>query len=100
MPGGAREPQLREVLHGAWVQREEAVVSGGNFIRAAIKRPGQLHRDLGVPEGQSIPRTELLAAAKQPGKVGERARLALTLEGLRRPKPGGSLAKAAGGGSR
>lgn len=58
----------------------------GNFIQGAIKKPGQLHKDLGVPQGQKIPQKKLHAAAKRGGKVGERARFAETLEGL--PHPG------------
>ena len=53
-----------------------------NFIKGAIKRPGQLHRDLGVPEGKKIPAARLSSAAKRPGKVGQRARFAQTLKGL------------------
>jgi hypothetical protein len=54
-----------------------------NFIQGAIKRPGQLHRDLGVPLGKKIPEAKIRAAAKRPGKVGERARFAETLDHLR-----------------
>lgn len=55
----------------------------GQWIQSAIRRPGQLHRDLGVPPGQRIP-TELVRwAATQPGALGQRGRLALTLERLR-----------------
>jgi len=46
------------------------------FIQKAIKKPGQLHKDLGVPQGKKIPAKKLAAAAKQPGKVGQRARFA------------------------
>jgi len=52
------------------------------WIQAAIKRPGQLHRDLGVPAGKKIPAKKLAAAAKRKGKVGQRARLAQTLRRL------------------
>jgi hypothetical protein len=52
----------------------------GKWIQKAIKRPGQLHRDLGVPQGQKIPASKLAAAAKKGGKVGARARLAKTLK--------------------
>jgi hypothetical protein len=55
-----------------------------NFIKSAIKKPGQLHRDLGVPQGQKIPAKKLKAAAKKGGKVGQRARFAETLKGLRK----------------
>lgn len=54
-----------------------------NWINKAIKRPGQLHKDLGVPQGEKIPPGKLEAAAKQKGKVGQRARLAKTLKGMR-----------------
>lgn len=50
------------------------------WISGAIKRPGQLHRDLGVPQGEKIPESKLRAAAKRGGKVGQRARLAETLK--------------------
>lgn len=54
-----------------------------NFIKGAIKRPGQLHRDLGVPQGKKIPAAKIEAAAKQKGKVGQRARFAKTLKSFR-----------------
>lgn len=57
-----------------------------NFIRGAIKKPGQLHRDLGVPQGKKIPEKKLEAAVKKPGKVGQRARFAETLKGLNKGK--------------
>jgi len=50
------------------------------FIQKAIKKPGQLHKDLGVPQGKKIPAKKLAAAAKAKGKVGQRARLAQTLK--------------------
>ena len=52
------------------------------FIQKAIKKPGQLHRDLGVPQGQKLPAAKLAAAAKRGGKVGQRARFAQTLKKL------------------
>lgn len=54
------------------------------FIQQAIKKPGQLHRDLGIPQGQKIPLKLILSAAKRKGKVGQRARFALTLRKLRK----------------
>jgi len=50
------------------------------WIQKAIKKPGQLHRDLGVPQGQKIPASKIAAAAKGGGKVAQRARLAKTLK--------------------
>jgi hypothetical protein len=55
-----------------------------NWIQKAIKKPGALHKDLGVPAGKKIPAAKLAAAAKKPGKVGKRARLAETLKGFKR----------------
>jgi hypothetical protein len=52
------------------------------FIQKAIKKPGQLHKDLGIPQGKKIPAKTLNAAAKKPGKVGQRARFAKILKGL------------------
>jgi len=51
-------------------------------IKKAIKKPGQLHRDLNVPQGQKIPMFKIRAAAKKGGKVGQRARFAITLKGF------------------
>ena len=49
------------------------------WIQKAIKHPGALHKELGVPEGKKIPDKKLKAAAKKGGKEGRRARLAETL---------------------
>ena len=53
-----------------------------HWIQHAIKHPGSLHRALGIPQGKKIPASRLNAAAKQGGKIGRKARLAKTLEGL------------------
>jgi len=55
----------------------------GNWIAGAIKRPGALHRELGVPQGQKIPSKTLQKAARAGGTLGKRARLAETLGKLR-----------------
>ena len=57
-------------------------VAGKNWIAGAIKRPGALHKELGVPQGEKIPAKKLASAAKKPGKIGQRARLAQTLKKL------------------
>lgn len=54
------------------------------WIKKAIKKPGQLHKDLGIPKGKKIPASVLNKAVKRKGKVGQRARLAKTLKGLRK----------------
>ena len=53
------------------------------WIQKAIKKPGALKKELGVPAGKAIPAKKLAAAAKKPGKMGQRARLAETLKGLK-----------------
>jgi hypothetical protein len=53
-----------------------------NWIAGAIKHPGALHRELGVPQGQKIPAGKLAAAAKKGGTEGRRAHLAETLKGM------------------
>lgn len=53
------------------------------WIQSAIKKPGALRQSLGVKKGKTIPAGKLSAAAKQPGKLGQRARLAQTLKKLR-----------------
>jgi hypothetical protein len=55
-----------------------------NWIQGAIKKPGSLRKSLGVKKGEKIPAKKLAAAAKKPGKLGRRARLAETLRGLKK----------------
>jgi len=55
-----------------------------NWIKDAIKRPGALREELKVPKGKTIPAKKLAAAAKKPGKLGQRARLAETLKGMKK----------------
>lgn len=54
------------------------------WIGKAIKKPGALRSALGVKEGKTIPAKKLAEAAKKPGKMGQRARLAQTLKGLKK----------------
>lgn len=54
------------------------------WIQKALKpsTKGALRKSLGVKEGKTIPAKKLAAAAKKPGKLGQRARLAQTLKKL------------------
>jgi hypothetical protein len=54
------------------------------WIQKAIKKPGALRKELGAKAGKPIPAAKLAAAAKKPGKIGKRARLAETLKGLKK----------------
>ena len=58
-------------------------MSQKKWIQGAIKHPGALHKELGVPEGEKIPSKKLAKAAKASGKLGKQARLAETLGKMR-----------------
>jgi hypothetical protein len=53
-------------------------------IKKAIKKPGALRASLGTPAGKPIPQKTLDKAAKAPGKLGQRARFAKTLESFKK----------------
>ena len=55
------------------------------WIKKAIKHPGKLHRELGVPEGKKIPAKKLEKAehSKNP-TIRREANLAKTLKKLRK----------------
>ena len=52
------------------------------WIKKAIKKPGSLRKSLKIKKGKDIPAKALAKAAKKPGKLGQRARLAETLKGF------------------
>jgi hypothetical protein len=52
------------------------------WIQEAVQHKGALRKQLGVPEEKKIPAKKLEKAAKAPGKLGQRARLAKTLRGF------------------
>lgn len=53
------------------------------WIQKAIKKPGALRSALGVKGDKPIPASKLASAAKAPGKLGQRARLAQTLKKMK-----------------
>lgn len=65
---------------GSIAGKPRAKKKAKNWIAGAIKHPGALHRELGVPQGKKIPAAKLAKAAKAGGKLGRRARLAQTLK--------------------
>jgi hypothetical protein len=73
--------------------QDPMLADGGHFIQGAIKHPGALHEQLGVPRGQKIPKGKLDKAAQAKGKLGQRARFAETLSkfsnggAVDKPKP-------------
>jgi hypothetical protein len=85
MKKGSADPRMPAEERGEKKKdRETGPGEGKNFIAKAIKKPGQLHRDLGVPQGQKIPAGKMAAAAQKGGKVGQRARFAETLKGMKK----------------
>lgn len=56
------------------------------WIEGAIKKPGALRKTMGVKKGEKIPKKKLQAAAKKPGKTGQRARLAITLSEMNKKR--------------
>ena len=89
--GGAIKPvgqgRKTPTKDGNWrpvVAKEETeeVDEAKKWIQKAIKKPGALSKQLGVPEEENIPAEKLKTAAKAGGKLGKRARLAMTLKGL------------------
>jgi hypothetical protein len=90
---------------GAWTKVQEQTIAGkktpvslkkdkelgatsmakdGKWIQKAIKKPGALRKSLGAKKGEPIPAGKLAAAAKKPGKLGQRARLAQTLKKMKK----------------
>lgn len=47
-------------------------------------KKGALHKELGVPMSKKIPAGQLAKAAKAPGKLGQRARLAETFKSFKK----------------
>lgn len=75
MPGGVRKARRDDTDFTEYAK--------GGWIKDAIKKPGALRAELGVKAGEKIPAKKLAKAAKAPGKLGQRARLAETLKGLK-----------------
>mgnify|MGYP006291136409 FL=1 len=82
MPGGKTiirkdKPQDVEMYKKGGVTKDK-------WIKDAIKKPGALRKQLGVKGDKPIPAGKLASAAKKPGKLGQRARLAETLKGMKK----------------
>jgi hypothetical protein len=79
---GDGEVTKKDILKARGV---EGFKKGGSakWIQSAIKKPGALKKSLGVKTGEKIPAKKLAKAAKAPGKLGQRARLAQTLKKMK-----------------
>jgi len=76
---GGRDDQ--EAVGDEDEDEDEFSKGGKKWISGAIKHPGALHRDLGVPQGQKIPAKKLAAAKHSDNpKIRQRANLASTLK--------------------
>jgi len=71
-----------DVLKGRGVFKKGGKTES-KWIQKAIKKPGALRTEMGVKKGKTIPAKKLAIAAKKPGKLGQRARLAQTLKKLK-----------------
>ena len=87
---GAKSPAPKLVkdkeLDASPIERKQAgaIAKNGKWIQKAIKKPGALRKQLGAKPGKPIPAAKLAAAAKKGGKLGQRARLAQTLKGMKK----------------
>jgi len=62
---------------------EQMKKGGGKWIAGAIKHPGALHKQLGVPQGEKIPAKKLATASHSSNPtLRKRANLAKTLKGF------------------
>jgi len=73
-----------KTIHRTDNPNDVTMYAKGGWIKDAIKKPGALREQLGAKKGEPIPAKKLAAAAKKPGKLGQRARLAETLKGLKK----------------
>ena len=78
----SKMPKAKKIVRKDKPQDVEMYAKGG-WIKDAIKKPGALRKELGAKEGKPIPAKKLAAAAKKPGKLGQRARLAETLKKMK-----------------
>ena len=64
------------------------------WIQEAIKKPGSLHKDLGIPEGKKIPAKKLKKAEKSKDPtIRKRAILAETLKRFKKKQENSDMSK-------
>ena len=82
----SKMPKAKQVVRKDNPQDVTVFKDGGmakNWIAGAIKNKGALRKELGVKGDKTIPAKKLATAAKAPGKLGQRARLAQTLKKMK-----------------
>ena len=82
----SKETKKHEAKESKSFESKEHKKKKKNWIAKAIKKPGALHKQLGVPMGEKIPASKIAKAVKKGGKLGKRANLAKTLKGLKKDK--------------
>lgn len=81
----SKMPKGKKIVRKDKPQDVMMYAKGGKLdISKAIKKPGALHEQMGVPKGEKIPAKKLAKAAKAPGKLGQRARFAQVLKGFKK----------------
>jgi len=87
-PAVRREPEdfVKDYLKKLEPKGKKADKTEEKWIQKAIKRPGALHKKLGVPQGKKIPASALDKASHASGTLGREARLAKTLKRLSKHK--------------
>ena len=80
MPGQQMPPRNTEPGAGISNQDPDLSAADGKWIGKAIKHPGALHKELGVPEGEKIPKSKIKSAEGSDNpKLAKRAQLADTM---------------------
>ena len=83
--GFTQEEKYKDKKYGEQKKAKGGTVKAkeGKWIQSAIKKPGALREQLGIKGKKPIPAKMLDKATKAPGKLGQRARLAKTLKGMK-----------------
>jgi uncharacterized protein RhaS with RHS repeats len=83
--GFTQEDKYKDKKYGEQKKASGGTIKAkeGKWIQSAVKKPGALREQLGVKGKKPIPAKMLDKATKAPGKLGQRARLAKTLKGMK-----------------
>lgn len=99
----AEDKKLFGKLYAAAEKKEpKGMKKGGKWIAGAVKKPGALHRELGVPMGEKIPKGKIDKAANSSNPMlAKRANFAKTVSKFANggAVPRGKVAKFAAGGT-
>lgn len=85
LPSMGNDP-IKWLLRGLNNNRRKTVAKGKNWIQGAIKKPGALHKALGVPSGKKIPTNKLAIKKGDSPVMKKRKNLAKTLGRMNKSK--------------